>query len=69
MQLEFSETQADAVRAVLEGAIAEMASEIADTDNPRFRAGLEDRRRALREVQTALGPSYGGAPRGEGGHR
>lgn len=69
MQLELSDAQAEAVRAVLEGAIAEMASEIADTDNPGFRAGLQARRSALREVQKTLGSSYGGAPRAEGGHR
>lgn len=69
MQVELSDRQATVLRSVLDEAIAEMASEIADTDNPRFRDGLEQRRGVLREVQEMLDPSYGSVDRPEGGNR
>jgi len=54
MQLELNEAERDALRQVLDSAISDLSSEIADTDNPSYRKGLNDHRDALRAVSARL---------------
>jgi hypothetical protein len=54
MQLNLTEEQAGELRSLLKQTLGEMSHEIADTDNAEYRAGLQQRRRCLREVADAL---------------
>lgn len=54
IKVELGEEEAEALVAVLEGVLAEMSSEIAATENPSFRAELNQRRDVLRTVRTKL---------------
>jgi LPS O-antigen subunit length determinant protein (WzzB/FepE family) len=54
MHIELSEQQADALRDLLHGSLADLSSEIAATDNPEFRQGLRVRRAALEAIVAQL---------------
>ncbi len=54
MQLTLTESQAAELRDLLDGALGDMSSEIADTDNAGYRVGLKERRDALRAVRDQL---------------
>jgi hypothetical protein len=50
MVLELSETQCAELQKLLEGALGDLSSEIADTDNAEYRQGLRERRAVLEAV-------------------
>jgi len=54
MHLELSDEECDALRRALDGTIADLSSEIADTDNATFRKGLASYRDTLRSITTRL---------------
>jgi len=54
MILELSESVADELRVTLSEVLGDMSSEIADTDNPKYRRVLEVRREHLRSIQSQL---------------
>lgn len=54
MKLELEQSQAEELRATLDEVIGDMSSEIADTDNPAYRRGLEARRERLRSIRSQL---------------
>ncbi len=54
MLLELSVPVAEELRETLAQVVSDMSSEIADTDNPRFRAGLQERRARLQSVLAEL---------------
>ena len=54
MKVELSKAVADELRNTLAEVISDMSSEIADTDNPRFRSGLQERRVQLESVLEQL---------------
>jgi len=56
MDIQLDEDQARELRTVLEEVLRDLSSEIADTDNASFRAGLEHRRRILRQVRARVEP-------------
>lgn len=55
MNVQLTEDQARVLRAVLDDVLGDLSTEIADTDNPSFRASLETRRDTVRDIRTALG--------------
>jgi hypothetical protein len=55
MKLELTGDQASELRLLLDSALGELSHEIADTDNPRFRQRLRDRRVALEAIAHELG--------------
>jgi len=57
VQIDLPDDQAAELRLLLDGALGELSHEIADTDNPRFRQRLRDRRSALEAVARQLGPA------------
>jgi hypothetical protein len=54
MQVELSDELGEELRETLGALVADMSSEIADTDNPAFRRDLEARRERLRAIVGAL---------------
>jgi hypothetical protein len=54
MQLELSEEERDALRQALDSVLAELSSEIANTDNASYRRGLAAHRDQLRSVSERL---------------
>jgi len=56
MELQLNEQELDALRQVLGSAIGDLSSEIADTDNPTYRKGLNDYRDALRSISSRIAP-------------
>lgn len=50
MELKLTEDQASELTQLLNGALGELSHEIADTDDPRFRRQLRDRRVALEAI-------------------
>jgi hypothetical protein len=54
INLELTEEQAAELKSLLDGSLGDMSVEIADTDNPRFRASLMQRRQQLTEVAGRL---------------
>ena len=56
MELQLNEQELDALRQVLDSAIGDLSSEIADTDNPTYRKGLNDYRDALRSISSRIAP-------------
>jgi hypothetical protein len=54
MILDLSQEVADELRVTLEQVIGDMSSEIADTDNPAYRRGLDASRERLRSVHSQL---------------
>ncbi|HEV3212823.1 MAG TPA: hypothetical protein VGZ03_05430 [Acidimicrobiales bacterium] len=55
MQLELSEEEADALRALLQQTLSDLKGEIHDTDNVSFRKGLAHERETLETIRTRLG--------------
>ena len=55
MKIELTNEQAAELRELLQGALGDLSSEIADTDNPSYRDGLRARRVLLEGVLTQLG--------------
>jgi len=54
MQLELDQSEVEALRSLLSGALGELSSEIADTDNAAYARELRARRDLLRSVQERL---------------
>ncbi|MGA2835287.1 MAG: hypothetical protein ABSF84_01690 [Acidimicrobiales bacterium] len=54
MQLTLTDSEATELRDLLDGALGDLSSEIADTDNAGYRASLKERREALRAVRAQL---------------
>ncbi len=50
MLLELTEVQCAELQKLLEGALGDLSSEIADTDNAEYRQGLRERRGVLESV-------------------
>jgi len=50
MKVELSDVQVEELRLLLDGALAELSHEIADTDNPEYREVLRERRTVLESV-------------------
>ena len=57
MQLVLEDDEANELRRLLEGALSELTSEIADTDNPQYSRDLQARRDLLRAVEEKLAPA------------
>jgi hypothetical protein len=55
MNVELSNEEVGELRAVLDGVLGELSTEIADTDNASFRSSLVRRRDLVRAVQARLG--------------
>jgi hypothetical protein len=55
MNVELNDEEAAELRAVLDGVLGELSSEIADTDNASFRVALVRRRDLIRDVHLRLG--------------
>jgi hypothetical protein len=55
MDVQLSDVQVDALRTLLDEALGDLSTEIADTENPKFRASLDRRRSSLRELRELLG--------------
>jgi hypothetical protein len=60
MQLELDDGEADELRRLLDGALGELSSEIADTDNAQFGRQLRTRRDLLRAIRERLGGEAAG---------
>ncbi len=56
MQLGLQEEEAAELRRLLMGALSELSSEIADTDNAGYARQLRARRELLRSIEEKLGP-------------
>ncbi len=54
MLIELTEAQRAALQELLRTSLADLSSEIADTDNPGYRSGLRERREALQSVLALL---------------
>jgi hypothetical protein len=54
MELTMTESEADELRDLLDGSLADLSEEIADTDNPGYRLGLKERRTRLQAIQSQL---------------
>jgi hypothetical protein len=54
LHVDFSAEEASELVSVLDGAIADLSPEIADTDNPSYRAMLRNRRELLRSARAKL---------------
>jgi hypothetical protein len=55
IELVLTEQEAGDLASVLDAAIADLSPEIADTDNPRYRAMLREQRDRLRGIRQRLG--------------
>ncbi len=55
MELTLTEPEATEVRDLIDGSLADLSSEIADTDNPSYRMALKERRIRLQAVRLQLG--------------
>jgi len=54
MELTMNDAEASELRDLLDGALGDLSSEIADTDNPGYRVALKERRERLRSVRDQL---------------
>ena len=54
MQLTLTDTEATELRDLLDGALGDLSSEIADTDNPSYRLALKERRTRLQATRAQL---------------
>ena len=54
MNIELTESQRTELQELLRGSLADLSSEIADTDNPSYRNGLRERREVLESVLSQL---------------
>ncbi|MFZ0251470.1 MAG: hypothetical protein WAL61_16110 [Acidimicrobiales bacterium] len=59
MKIELTDEQVENLGELLRGALGDLSSEIAATDNPAYRDGLRARRVALEGVLTQLGSGVG----------
>jgi hypothetical protein len=59
MKIELTDEQVGELRELLRGALSDLSSEIAATDNPTFRDGLRARRVSLEGALTQLGSEAG----------
>ena len=50
MLIELTEVQCAELQRLLEGTLGDLSSEIADTDNAEYRAGLRERRNVLESI-------------------
>lgn len=57
MDVTLSEPLVEELRALLDGALGDLSSEIADTDNPEFRVDLRVRRGRLQDIRGLLDPA------------
>ena len=60
MELTLNDVEATELRDLLDGALGDLSSEIADTANPGYRLGLKERRthlQALRDRLVRAGPT------------
>ena len=55
MDLTLDDERADALRTLLDEALGDLSTEIADTDNAGYRQGLRDRRSLLQDIRAQLG--------------
>ena len=55
MQLSLSPDELDALRRLLDEALGDLSFEIADTENPDYRAHLRDRRDRLTSIRQLIG--------------
>ena len=55
MELTLTDEEVDELRQLLDEAISDLSSELADTDNPRYKAVLRGRREQLRAVRAKVG--------------
>lgn len=55
IQLELTMKEAAELKDLLDSAVSDLSPEIADTDNPAYRADLRDRRESLRSIRAKLG--------------
>jgi hypothetical protein len=54
MELTMTDAEAAELRDLLDGALGDLSSEIADTDNPGYRLALKGRRTRLQTVRAGL---------------
>jgi len=54
MELELTNEEVVALREALDDVLGDLSSEIADTDNPNYRAGLSRHRDVIRQVRERL---------------
>ena len=54
MELTMTDVEAAELRDLLDGALGDLSSEIADTDNPSYRLALKERRTRLQAVRARL---------------
>ncbi len=54
MQLTLTDAEATELSDLLKGALGDLSSEIADTDNPTYRLALKERRIHLQSIQGQL---------------
>jgi hypothetical protein len=54
MELTMTDAEASELADLLDGALGDLSSEIADTDNPGYRVALKERRERLRSVRDQL---------------
>ena len=54
MELTMTDVEAAELRDLLDGALGDLSSEIADTDNPGYRLMLKERRTRLQAVRAQL---------------
>ena len=54
MQLDLTNEEVVALREALDDVLGDLSSEIADTDNPNYRAGLSRHRDVIRQVRGRL---------------
>lgn len=54
MQLELTDTEREELARLVAGALSDLSSEIADTDNPEFRRLLRERRSNLATILAQL---------------
>ena len=57
MELTMTDVEAAELRDLLDGALGDLSSEIADTDNPSYRLALKERRTRLQAVRAGLEPA------------
>jgi hypothetical protein len=55
MDIHLTDEQADELRETIDGALDDLSTEIAATDNPSYRALLNRRRTLLRDTRATLG--------------
>jgi hypothetical protein len=54
MEIQLTDPEADELRNLLVGSLSDLRMEIADTENPAYRRGLQERREILEAVLARL---------------